>query len=86
MKAIVVVDESEDESPAQNKEKKKEKETEGGVIAEVLKLLQGMASTIANFDSRITALEGKGNVLKVVGDEQSNTSDGGDASEEDDDL
>ncbi|KFK23392.1 hypothetical protein AALP_AAs55592U000100, partial [Arabis alpina] len=86
MKAIVVVDESEDEYPAQKKEKKKEKETEGGVIGEVLKLLQGMASTIANFDSRITALEGKENVLKAVGDEQSNTGDGGDASEEDDDL
>ena len=86
MKAIVVVDESEDESPAQKKEKKKEKETEGGVIGEVLKLLQGMARTIANFDSRITALEGKGDVLKAVGDEQSTTGDGGDASEEDDDL
>ncbi|KFK23619.1 hypothetical protein AALP_AAs41751U000100, partial [Arabis alpina] len=64
---------------------KKKKETEGGDIAEVLKLLQGMASTIINFDTRLTALEGKGNVLTGV-DEQSNTGDGGDAFVEDDDL
>ncbi|KFK23028.1 hypothetical protein AALP_AAs44435U000100, partial [Arabis alpina] len=64
---------------------KKKKETEGGDIAEVLKLLQGMASTIINFDTRLTALEGKGNVLTGV-DEQSYTGDGGDAFVEDDDL
>ncbi|KFK22493.1 hypothetical protein AALP_AAs66355U000100, partial [Arabis alpina] len=64
---------------------KKKKETEGGDIAEVLKLLQGMASTIINFDTRLTALEEKGNVLTAV-DEQSNTGDGGDAFVEDDDL
>ncbi|KFK22530.1 hypothetical protein AALP_AAs69197U000100 [Arabis alpina] len=65
---------------------KKKKETEGGDIAEVLKVLQGMASTIANFDTRLTSLEGKGNVLKAVVDEQSNTGVGGDASVEEDDL
>ncbi|KFK23925.1 hypothetical protein AALP_AAs58998U000100, partial [Arabis alpina] len=64
---------------------KKKKETEGGDIAEVLKLLQGMASTIINFDTRLTALEGKGNVLTAI-DEQSNTGDGGDAYVGDDDL
>ncbi|KFK39996.1 hypothetical protein AALP_AA3G316600 [Arabis alpina] len=65
---------------------KKKKETEGGDIAEVLKLLQAMASTIANFDTRLTSLERKGNVLKAVVDEQSNTGVGGDAFVEEDDL
>ncbi|KFK40590.1 hypothetical protein AALP_AA2G015500 [Arabis alpina] len=65
---------------------KKKKETEGGDIAEVLKVLQGMASTIASFDTRLTSLEGKGNVLKAVVDEQSNTGVGGDVSMEEDDL
>ncbi|KFK39472.1 hypothetical protein AALP_AA3G248700, partial [Arabis alpina] len=65
---------------------KKKKETKGGDISEVLKVLQGMASTIASFDTRLTSLEGKGNVLKVVVDEQSNTGVGGNASMEEDDL
>ncbi|KFK41484.1 hypothetical protein AALP_AA2G136600 [Arabis alpina] len=98
MKAKVVVEESEDEDDEDSDEEcdlgiqiknipklKKKKETEGGDIAEVLKLLQGMASTIINFDTRLTTLEGKGNVLTAV-DEQSNTGDGGDAFVEDDDL
>ncbi|KFK22854.1 hypothetical protein AALP_AAs42256U000100, partial [Arabis alpina] len=65
---------------------KKKKETEAGDIGEVLKLLQGMVSTIANFDTRLTSLEGKGNASKPVVDEQSNTGVGGDASVEEDDL
>ncbi|KFK22382.1 hypothetical protein AALP_AAs60258U000100, partial [Arabis alpina] len=98
MKAKVVVEESEEEDDEDSDEEcdlgiqiknipklKKKKETEGGDIAEVLKLLQGMASTIINFDTRLKALEGKGNVLTAV-DEQSNTGDGGDAFVEDDDL
>ncbi|KFK22137.1 hypothetical protein AALP_AAs47043U000200 [Arabis alpina] len=65
---------------------KKKKKTEAGDIGEVLKLLQGMVGTIANFDTRLTSLEGKGNALKPVVDEQSNTGVGGDASMEEDDL
>ncbi|KFK29658.1 hypothetical protein AALP_AA7G161900 [Arabis alpina] len=65
---------------------KKKKETEAGGIGEVLKLLQGMVGTIANFDTRFTSLEGKGNASKAVVDEQSNTGVGGDASMEEDDL
>ncbi|KFK40760.1 hypothetical protein AALP_AA2G037300 [Arabis alpina] len=65
---------------------KKKKETEAGGIGEVLKLLQGMVGTIANFDTRLTSLEGKGNASKAVVDEQSNTGVGGDASMEEDDL
>ncbi|KFK22414.1 hypothetical protein AALP_AAs60104U000400 [Arabis alpina] len=65
---------------------KKKKETEAGDIGEVLKLLQRMVGTIAYFDTRLTSLEGKGNALKPVVDEQSNTGVGGDASMEEDDL
>ncbi|KFK29971.1 hypothetical protein AALP_AA7G201000 [Arabis alpina] len=72
--------------PIKNIPKLKKKETEAGDIGEVLKLLQGMVGTIANIDTRLTSLEGKGNASKPVVDEQSNTGVGGDASVEEDDL